>query len=114
MLDQIIFKEKAAAPAVRKYMSLFPGLGFAAGYKVSQRIYKYGGQPYVNDFLNNNYKSYFVRYFGEKQGKTMMSATAGSIVGIGEIFLLPLDILKIKRQTNPDAFRGRGLFRIIA
>jgi len=22
--------------------------------------------------------------------------------------------LKIKRQTNPDAFRGRGLFKIIA
>jgi hypothetical protein len=43
-----------------------------------------------------------------------MHATAGSIIGIGEIVLLPLDVLKIKRQTNPDAFRGRGLFRIIA
>lgn len=37
-----------------------------------------------------------------------------SLIGIGEIFLLPLDVLKIKRQTNPEAFRGRGLFRIIA
>ena len=43
-----------------------------------------------------------------------MHATAGSIIGIGEIVLLPLDVLKIKRQTNPEAFRGRGLFRIIA
>ena len=43
-----------------------------------------------------------------------MHATAGSLVGIGEIVLLPLDVLKIKRQTNPEAFRGRGLFRIIA
>ena len=24
------------------------------------------------------------------------------------------DVLKIKRQTNPEAFRGRGLFKIIA
>ena len=37
-----------------------------------------------------------------------------SLVGIGEIVLLPLDVLKIKRQTNPEAFRGRGVFRIVA
>ncbi|KAI4708158.1 hypothetical protein J4E90_008677 [Alternaria incomplexa] len=43
-----------------------------------------------------------------------MHATAGSIIGIGEIVLLPLDVLKIKRQTNPEAFRGRGLFKIIS
>lgn len=37
-----------------------------------------------------------------------------SLVGIGEIVLLPLDVLKIKRQTNPEAFRGRGVFKIVA
>ena len=26
--------------------------------------------------------------------------------------LLPLDALKIKRQVNPEAFRGRGAMRI--
>jgi hypothetical protein len=26
--------------------------------------------------------------------------------------LLPLDALKIKRQVNPEAFRGRGVYRI--
>jgi hypothetical protein len=26
--------------------------------------------------------------------------------------LLPLDALKIKRQVNPEAFRGRGFVRI--
>jgi hypothetical protein len=36
------------------------------------------------------------------------------LIGIGEIVLLPLDVLKIKRQTNPEAFRGRGLFKIIS
>jgi hypothetical protein len=36
-----------------------------------------------------------------------------SLIGIGEISLLPLDVLKIKRQTNPEAFRGCGLFKII-
>ena len=43
-----------------------------------------------------------------------MHATAGSLIGIGEIILLPLDVLKIKRQTNPEAFRSRGFFRIVA
>ncbi len=36
-----------------------------------------------------------------------------SLIGIGEIILLPLDVLKIKRQTNPEAFRGRGVFKIV-
>jgi hypothetical protein len=38
---------------------------------------------------------------------------SSSLIGIGEVVLLPLDVLKIKRQTNPEAFRGRGLFKII-
>ena len=44
----------------------------------------------------------------------MVNATAGSLIGVGEIVLLPLDVLKIKRQTNPEAFRSRGFFRIVA
>lgn len=36
-----------------------------------------------------------------------------SLIGIGEIVLLPLDVLKIKRQTNPEAFRGRGVVAIV-
>jgi hypothetical protein len=57
-----------------------------------------------------------VNLFGEKNGKAMMHATAGryatkcaffyakaecrncSFIGVGEIVLLPLDVLKIKRQ----------------
>ena len=27
--------------------------------------------------------------------------------------LLPLDVLKIKMQTNPEALRGRGFFRLL-
>lgn len=43
----------------------------------------------------------------------MLNATAGSLIGIGEIVLLPLDVLKIKRQTNPEAFRNRSFIQII-
>ncbi|EEA23025.1 high copy suppressor of abf2 [Talaromyces marneffei ATCC 18224] len=113
-LNQVIFKEYATASVGRKFTSLFPGLGYAAGYKVLQRIYKYGGQPFVRDYLAQNHGSVFESTFGKGTGKAIMHATAGSIVGIGEIVLLPLDVLKIKRQTNPEAFRGRGLFKIIS
>ncbi|KAI9735228.1 MAG: hypothetical protein M1834_001818 [Cirrosporium novae-zelandiae] len=112
-LNSVIFKEYSSASVVQKFTSLFPGLGYAAGYKILQRTYKYGGQPFAREYLARNYGDSFDRAFGKGTGKAMMHATAGSIVGIGEIILLPLDVLKIKRQTNPEAFRGRGLFRII-
>ncbi|ODV90312.1 hypothetical protein CANCADRAFT_31318 [Tortispora caseinolytica NRRL Y-17796] len=113
-LNTVIFRDYANAAVGRKLLSLFPGLGYAAGYKVLQRVYKYGGQPYVNDFLNKNYGSIFEDSFGKKNGKALMSATAGSLIGIGEIVLLPLDVLKIKRQTNPESFRGRGFLKVMA
>ncbi|RDX40847.1 mitochondrial carrier [Lentinus brumalis] len=111
-LSTIIFKDYAGAPLGRKLLSLFPGLGYAAGYKVTQRIYKYGGQPWFSDILSRNYKDSFTSAFGERKGKMMLQATAGSLTGIGEVVLLPLDALKIKRQVNPEAFRGRGVVRI--
>lgn len=111
-LGSVVFKEAWTAGTGKKYMSLFPGLGFAAGYKVLQRVYKFGGQPFVIDYLNAHHKKAFTERLGEKTGKTMMHATAGSLVGIGEIILLPLDVLKIKRQTNPEAFNGRDVLTI--
>lgn len=113
-LNQVIFRDSASKPMGSRLLSLFPGLGYAAGYKVLQRVYKYGGQPVVNDFLTQNYASTFTNLFGPKTGKALLSATAGSIVGIGEVVLLPLDVLKIKRQTNPESFKGRGFFKILA
>ena len=83
-------------------------------WQILQRIYKYGGQPFVRDYLAKNHGTEFDNAFGKGTGKAIMHATAGSLIGIGEIVLLPLDVLKIKRQTNPEAFRGRGVFRIVA
>lgn len=113
-LNSVIFKDKASQPIARKFFSLFPGLGYAAGYKILQRIYKYGGQPMARDALSTNFGRDFEQAFGKKTGKALLHSTAGSLIGIGEIVLLPLDVLKIKRQTNPEAFKGRGVFRIVA
>ena len=113
-LNHIIFKEHAQKGLFKRIFTLFPGLGYAACYKIMQRVYKYGGQPFVNEFLTKNLKEDFECWFGAKNGKSMLSATAGSLIGIGEIVLLPLDVLKIKRQTNPEAFKGRGALKIFA
>lgn len=37
---EVIFREHVKAPAGQKFLSLFPGLGYAAGYKILQRVYK--------------------------------------------------------------------------
>ena len=76
-LSTVVFREHAGAPLGRRLLSLFPGLGYAAGYKVTQRIYKFGGQPYFNDVISRNYKTSFTNTFGERKGKLMMQATAG-------------------------------------
>jgi hypothetical protein len=76
-----LYIQKAAQQStLKKYFSLFPGLGFAAGYKILQRVYKFGGQPYVMDYLNKHHKKDFQSVFGEKSAKTIMHATAGRYV----------------------------------
>ncbi|CAG8478885.1 10087_t:CDS:2 [Ambispora gerdemannii] len=111
-LNAVIFKKEANSSLLQKYASLFPGLGFAACYKVLQRVYKYGGQPYIKDYINTHHRNAFYSTFGDKTGKTMIHATAGSLIGIGEVALLPLDVLKIKSQTAPETLAGRNTFRI--
>ncbi|KAE9975989.1 hypothetical protein BLS_002305 [Venturia inaequalis] len=112
-LNKVIFRDASELGVAGRFTSLFPGLGYAAAYKILQRIYKYGGQPFARDFLAKNYGNEFDAAFGKGNGKAIMHATAGSLIGIGEIVLLPLDVLKIKRQTNPEAFRGRGVVQIV-
>lgn len=111
-LNHAIFRKSADASVMAKLGSLFPGIGFGAAYKVLQRVYKFGGQPVVKDALRARYGVKFEDTFGKINGNTMLSATAGSIIGVGEIFLLPLDALKVKAQTAPEQLKGRGLIEI--
>ena len=159
-LNQVIFKEKATAGVGTKFFSLFPGLGYAAGYKVRSILMR--AAEYEGHWLTRVVVCRFSRgctstVASPSRGTTSRSTTAAtsrrrlarrrarpsctplpegelyprshvlanlsgrtskltllsSIIGIGEIVLLPLDVLKIKRQTNPEAFRGRGVLKII-
>ena len=112
-LKNVILRKHSNKGWVKGIPTLYPGLQFATSYKLSQRIYKYSGQHYVKNYLLNNHKAGFNNLFGEKYGNSMISAVSGSMIGVGEIALLPLDILKIKSQTNPEALKGRGMMKII-
>jgi len=113
-LSGVILKDAQNYGFFRKWLSLFPGVWFGAAYKILQRTYKFGSQPILKDYFEKQYGESFVRTFGSKKtGLDMLQATSGALVGIGEVILLPLDVLKIKAQTNPDALKGRGLVDII-
>ena len=102
---RILFRNSANENVFRKYSSLFGGFGYGALYKVSQRIYKFGGQPILSDFLSNGNST--------TSGKFWSNAISGAIMGAGEVILLPFDIMKIKTQTNPEfaKFGLTGLYK---
>lgn len=43
-------------------------------------MYKYGGQPFVRDYLSTNHGGSFERTFGAKTGQAMMHSLAGRYV----------------------------------
>lgn len=111
-LNVAVFRGAAGAGLGAKAGSLFPGLGFGAAYKVLQRVYKFGGQPVVLDALSRRWGDNVEERFGRKTGRTLLAAVSGSLIGIGEVVLLPLDSLKVKAQTSPEQLRGRGVLDI--
>jgi hypothetical protein len=91
-LNTVIFKDKSGASVPKRFLSLFPGLGYAAAYKVLQRVYKYGGQPFARDILTRNYGREFDSTFGKGNGKAILHATAGRyayVTAFCEIWSLP-------------------------
>ena len=83
-LNIAIFRNAAAESVGQKAISLFPGIGFGAAYKILQRVYKFGGQPVLLDLMTKRYGAEFDEKFGHKTGRTLLSATSGSLIGIGE------------------------------
>ena len=112
-LKQTVLREHHKKGWVRGFPTLYPGLGFATSYKITQRIYKYTGQNVLKNYLLDNHKTKFTNAFGEKNGKVMISAVSGSLIGMGEVALLPLDILKIKSQVNPAALSNKGIIDLV-
>lgn len=110
---QVVFGDAAGLSMMGRVKSLYPGVGFGAAYKILQRSYKFGMQPILKSAIDRKHGESFRRVFGNKNGQDLMHACAGSMVGLGEVALLPLDVLKIKAQTNPAVLSGRGVGEIV-
>jgi len=107
-----VFAKAVNEGFIGKYKNMYPGIGFGTFYKILQRTYKFGSQPLLKGTLDRHHGDAFRETFGKKTGQDLMHSFAGSLVGLGEVALLPLDLLKIKAQTNPAALSGRGMFDI--
>lgn len=111
--NSVVFREHAEKKLSTRYMSLYKGVGTAGLYKICQRVYRFTGQPVVAEYTHKNYSKQFENMFGPKYAKTLIHALAGALAGIGEVTLVPLDVLKIKRQVNPDAFKGNSTWSVV-
>lgn len=98
--SKILFKENFNDTFVNKYKSLYTGAHFGMAYKILQRTYKYGGQSILNDHLTLT------------DNKSLNQAFTGALIGAGEVSLLPLDVLKIRSQTNPDLIKNKSIINI--
>ncbi len=102
----VIFREQSSGTFIQKLRCLYPGFQYGVLYKVSQRILRYGGQPYAFEYID--------RILGKTSRNTVLKqALAGSLIGLLEVALLPLDTFKIKQQTNPEDLRGRSQLSIL-
>lgn len=103
---KLLLQSGESVGVVGKMKALFPGFSVGAAYKISQRAYVWGGQPFVKELLKKQYKVH------GRSGKTACDALAGAMMGMGEVALLPLGVLKIKAQTNPE-YRAQGMMRLL-
>lgn len=86
---------------------LYNGIEFSFIHRFTQRMYTYGGQPILRKKLENYFNN------NTKKERVKLDTFAGLIIGAGESIFMPFDVLKIKKQTNPEAFKNRNLTEII-
>ncbi len=110
-INQVIFRDQANAPKLARWMSLYPGVGYSMLYKIVQRTYKIGAQSNLERYLLDH-SSFLPHIEDKKKRKLYAAATSGSLVGGGEVVLLPLDVLKVKFQTNKSVYQEKSFWDI--
>ena len=106
-LYNIIFQTNINKNIIHQVKSLYNGITFSLMHRLTQRMYSYGGQPILREYIEKKYRP------NTKNERIICETISGSIIGIGEIFFMPLDVLKIKKQTNINTFNKRSLYQLI-
>lgn len=109
-LNKIIFQDSHDKGVLAKYKSLFPGLRYAVAYKIFQRTYKFGTQPIVRELVSRVLydKTNVYTRLGPQRTRMMCDGISGALVGAGEILLLPLDAIKIRKQASSHKDKSKG------
>ena len=106
-LYDIIFQTNINKKIIQQVKSLYNGIAFSLMHRITQRMYSYGGQPILRQYIEKEYIP------NTKKDRIICETISGSIIGIGEIFFMPFDVLKIKKQTNINTFNNRSIYQII-
>lgn len=111
-LSRVVFQGSKEPSLLKRYVSLYSGVSWAMLYKIMQRGYKLGGQSQVHHYLKDHHDEHFENLFGSNKNY-MMHLFSGSLLGAGEVVLLPLDALKIKYQTNKATYQNANILEIM-
>ena len=106
-LFKVIFQTNLNKKLTLQIKSLYNGIGFSLLHRFTQRMYSYGGQPILRNFIEKKYNT------KTKNDRIFCDTLSGSIIGMGDILFVPLDVLKIKKQTNINTFNNRSIYRIL-
>jgi hypothetical protein len=88
----------------------YAGLGWAAGYKAVQWGGKLAAFKPVKYQLGRFLKEPLNNAMGPTGGKYALAGLSGAIVGSLEAcVVLPVDSMKVLKQTNPDAIKGNSV-----
>jgi hypothetical protein len=102
-LNNIIFLDMKNAPWLNRYFSLYAGILSGLLYKVLQFTYKFSFQPEVAKFIKKSETDKFAsKILPTSLVNPFVQAIAGAITGAFEVIFLPLDMVKIKKQNNPE------------
>ena len=106
-LRRILFQTQINTTTNQQIRGLYNGLGFSLMHRFTQRMYGYGGQPLLKQFIENKFVP------ETKYQRIRNEWISGAVIGIGETIFMPFDLLKIKKQTNVGTFKNRSIISIV-
>lgn len=94
--------------------SLCEGFSSALSYRLVNRTLTFGTKPLIKFHLDERFNHGFMQ--GSPYQSTVFDAASGSLAGLSEVLVLPLDKLKVCRQLGDNtplgAFVGREKFKL--
>lgn len=103
----ILLQTKQNPILSKQIKGLYNGLGFSLVHRFTQRMYGYGGQPILREYVEKNFDN------KTRKDRIFLEWACGASVGLGETVFMPFDLLKVKKQTNSETFGNRSIFKIM-